>query len=120
MFSLIPLEARTYDLAQGAVVNLLVLYSMAMAVGVYLGTFFVKGQPVRAGVLIGLCTSVAFFIWYNLALMPNPLILDSAWWVFELVFAVALALTAIIIGAAGALLAWGTVLVGREIMDMIR
>jgi hypothetical protein len=61
-----------------------------------------------------------YFVWYNVALMPNPLVLGSAVWFFELIFAVALIMTGIIVGGAGGLLAWGTVLVGREIIDMVR
>jgi len=120
LFTVIPLEARTYDAMQWSAVNLLILYSMALAVGTYLGTFLVRGQPVTAGVWNGLFNGAVYFLWYNLALMPNPLVLGSAVWFFELIFAVALLLTGVIVGGAGGLLAWGTVLVGREIMDTIR
>ncbi len=120
LFAFTPLEARTYDAMQWSAVNLLILYSMALAVGTYLGTFFVRGQPVMAGVWNGLLNVAVYFLWYNLALMPNPLILGSAVWFFELIFALALVLTGVIVGGAGGLLAWGTVLVGREIIEMVR
>jgi len=120
LFTFIPMEARTYDVMQWSVVNLLLLYSMSLAVGTYLGTFFVRGQPVTAGIWNGLFNVVIYFLWYNLALTPNPLALGAAVWFFELIFAVALILTGIIVGGAGGLLAWGTVLAGREIIDMVR
>jgi hypothetical protein len=120
LFTFIPLEARTYDAMQWSAVNLLLLYSLSLAVGTYLGTFFVRGQPVTAGIWNGLFNVAIYFVWYNLALMPNPLTLGSAVWFFELIFAMALALTGVIVGGAGGLLAWGTVLVGREIIDMVR
>jgi hypothetical protein len=120
LFTFIALEARTYDAMQWSAVNPLLLYSMALSVGSYFGTFLVRGQPVTAGIWNGLFNVAIYFVWYNLALMPNPLVLASAVWFFELIFAVALALTGVIVGGAGGLLAWGTVLVGREIIDVVR
>jgi len=120
LFTVTPLELRSYAAMQWSVVNLLLLYSMSLAVGAYLGTFFIRGQPVSAGIVIGLFNVAVYFLWYNLALMPDPLTLGSAVWLFEAVFIVALVLTGVIIGGASGLLAWGTVLLGHEIVDLVR
>lgn len=120
LFAFTPLEARSYDAMQWSAVNLLLLYTLSLAFGTYLGTFFIRGQPVTAGVWNGLFNVAIYFVWYNVALMPNPLTLSPAVWLFELVFAVALLLTGVIVGGAGGLLAWGTVLMGREIVDAVR